>query len=101
MEMLGCTKEYLEIYLRRLLKPGMTAENYGSAWWLDHLKPISAFDLKKRCDRAACFHFSNLQPLSPKENMTKGNKWDPADEWKVAARRRYADTEYRAYRAGK
>lgn len=101
MDLLGCTGEYLVTYICQLLKPGMTAENYGSAWWLDHIKPISAFDLRKSCDRAACFHFSNLQPLTAVENMAKGATWDPADESGVVARHRHAEAKYRAYKARK
>jgi hypothetical protein len=56
------------------MKPGMTMENYGSAWHIDHTIPCRAFDLSRIDEAQRCFHFSNLTPMWATENMRKGGK---------------------------
>jgi hypothetical protein len=59
----------------------MTWDNYGTAkdggkcWHIDHIKPIAAFDITKKDQREACFHFTNLQPLWAEDNLRKGSKY--------------------------
>ncbi len=100
MEWLGCSPEYFVIHLERMFGPTMTMENHGEVWTVDHIKPISAFDLDKPEEKAACFHFSNMQPLLTRENIEKGDKWDPANEWQVTERRTRAEAAYAAFLAG-
>ena len=72
-KLFGCTSQQLRKYLEKLFKPGMTWENYGK-WHVDHIVPISKFNLKNPEERNKCFHYTNLQPLWAKENMMKGDK---------------------------
>ena len=51
----------------------MTWDNMGSYWHFDHVKPCSAFDLSKDEDIFTCFKWSNLRPLSARENCVKHN----------------------------
>lgn len=70
---LGCSISELKAYLEVRFKPGMSWENHGK-WHIDHIKPLSSFDLTNREEfRKAC-HYSNLQPLWSSENMKKGSK---------------------------
>jgi hypothetical protein len=55
-------------------RPGMTWENYGPVWHVDHIKPCAKFDLTDPDQQRACFHFSNLQPLFADENLRKGGR---------------------------
>jgi hypothetical protein len=70
---LGCSIEELKIYLKSKFHPNMTWDNYGK-WHIDHVKPLSKFnlidfeELKKAC------HYTNLQPLWAIDNLKKGNK---------------------------
>jgi hypothetical protein len=42
---------------------------------IDHIKPISKFNLDDVDDFLDCCHYSNLQPLLIKDNLEKHNTW--------------------------
>ncbi|HLD91107.1 MAG TPA: hypothetical protein VI911_08860 [Patescibacteria group bacterium] len=75
MELVGCTIEELKIYLEKQFKEGMTWENRGIVWHIDHIKPISKFDLTNEEEQKKCFHYTNLQPLFAIDNLRKSNKY--------------------------
>lgn len=53
----------------------MSWDNYGyRGWHIDHIKPCASFDLTDPNQREQCFHFSNLQPMWAKDNLSKGAK---------------------------
>lgn len=70
---LGCTISELKFYLEGQFLPGMSWENYGE-WHIDHIIPLSFFDLTDREQFLKACHYSNLQPLWAKENLVKANK---------------------------
>jgi hypothetical protein len=72
MQLLGCSIGNFWIYLESKFQPGMTRENYGTVWHIDHIMPCSIFDLSKPAHQKRCFHFSNMQPLFRQENRKKG-----------------------------
>ena len=80
LDTVGCTMDELRIWLESQFKGGMTWENRGSIWTLDHIKPVTRFDLKQEDQRLQVNHFSNLRPLCKKENIRKGNRYFPALE---------------------
>ena len=53
----------------------MSWENHGT-WHIDHRVPCAKFDLTKKEEQEKCFHYTNLQPLWAKDNLSKGNKYD-------------------------
>jgi len=79
---LGCTIPEFKIYLESLFTEGMTWENYGSFWHLDHLKPISLFNLLDETEFKEAVHFSNIQPLSAEANIQKHNTFSESDQEK-------------------
>lgn len=73
IENLGCSIEDLKQHLESRFQLGMSWDNYGE-WHIDHIKPLSLFDLSKiEQVRLAC-HYTNLQPLWKIDNLKKSNK---------------------------
>jgi hypothetical protein len=70
---IGCTVDELKIHLSGQFTEGMSWENYGE-WHIDHIIPCAAFNLVEEDHQRKCFHYSNLQPLWARDNITKGSK---------------------------
>lgn len=71
---LGCSIQELKLYLEAQFKPGMSWDNWGKrpgCWQIDHIMPLSAFDLTNRQHFILASHYCNLQPLWLEENMRK------------------------------
>lgn len=73
-KLFGCTSKQLRDHIERQFKPGMTWENYGE-WHVDHIIPVSSFDLNNMEQRNKCYNYTNLQPLWAIDNMKKSNKY--------------------------
>lgn len=77
VEFLGCAFEELKVYLEKKFDDKMSWGNYGFyGWHMDHIRPIASFDLTDRKQMKKCFHYTNLQPLWAKDNLSKGDKFD-------------------------
>jgi hypothetical protein len=76
IDSLGCTIPELKTYLEKKFKTGMNWKNLSKTGWnIDHVKPLSLFDLTKQKEYNQACHYTNLQPLWFKENITKGSKF--------------------------
>lgn len=74
--LLGCSVTELRAHLEKQFQPGMTWENYGCGWHVDHIRPCANFEnLADPDQQRKCFHFSNLQPLWALENLKKGDSY--------------------------
>lgn len=72
---LGCTIKELKEYLESMFQEGMNWGNWAvRGWHIDHIKPLSAFDLTNRGELLEACHYTNLQPLWAIDNISKGNK---------------------------
>ena len=76
---LGCSIPELRIRLEREFEPGMSWDNYGKRgpgphWSIDHIVPLSWFNLGDPNQLAVAVHYTNLQPLWEPDNLAKGNK---------------------------
>jgi len=74
-KLLGCNLQEFELYLISKLQEGMTFDNYGE-WEIDHIKPISKFNLNNENELLECCNYKNLQPLWKIENRSKFNKYE-------------------------
>lgn len=70
----GCSLEKLKSYLESKFQPGMTWDNYGE-WHIDHIRPLSSFNLKDPKQVKIANNYKNLQPLWAVDNMKKGAKY--------------------------
>lgn len=71
MRHLPYTVDDLARHLERQFSNGMTWENYGSYWHVDHITPISAFDPSNEEQFSQCWALANLRPLTAAENLAK------------------------------
>jgi len=70
--------DYIEaqFYPHPITGKKMTWKNQGHrGWHLDHIKPVSKFDLTKWEEQLKCFHYSNIQPLWAEDNLKKSDKY--------------------------
>lgn len=73
---LGYTWAALRAHLEAQFHPGMSWDNWGEGWEVDHIRPVSAFryvSLEDPLFREA-WRLDNLRPLWRDENQAKGNR---------------------------
>ena len=81
MNLIGCSAIELKNYLESLFADGMSWDNYGyEGWHCDHIRPCASFDLNDPKQQKECFHYTNLQPLWAKDNLSKGSYYNPQTE---------------------
>ena len=76
-ELLGCTVAEARAHLEAQFLPGMTWDNHGE-WHIDHIRPCASFDFSDPQQQKECSHYTNLQPLWAKDNLSKSDKWEAA-----------------------
>lgn len=78
---LGCSSDEFRTHIIKQFKNGMTLENHGSVWHLDHILPISYakslfVDIEKQKEMVEKLcHYTNYQPLYQSENLSKNKYW--------------------------
>lgn len=77
-EWLGCSIEELKVHIESQFENGMTWDNWCfRGWHLDHVLGLATFDLTDPGQMKKACHFSNLQPLWGRENLSKGARSAP------------------------
>ena len=73
---LGCDFPTVKEHLAKQFRDGMTWENHGRVWHVDHIIPLAS--AKNENEIYRLMHYTNLQPLFVSENLSKGAKlnWD-------------------------
>lgn len=69
-QLLGCTLNEYKAFIEKQFEQGMKWENWGQ-WSIDHIKPISSFDLCDPLQRLKAFHHSNTRPVWSNVNLKK------------------------------
>jgi hypothetical protein len=70
---LGCTIEYFKTYIESNFEKGMSWDNWGrDTWHLDHVKPLSSFNLSNRKEFLIAVNYKNIKPMWFKDNLSKG-----------------------------
>ncbi len=74
--LVGYSLKDLMSHIEKQFINGMTWENYGIYWHLDHITPKVAFNYNAPADIdfKRCWALKNLQPLEAKANLSKGAK---------------------------
>ena len=67
-DLIGCTNEFLKLHLESEVEAGKTLRDYE----IDHIFPLSAYDMKTEQRKA--MHWTNLQLLSKKLNNRKNKR---------------------------
>lgn len=73
IELIGCSPMELVAHLESQFLDGMSWSN-RSEWHIDHIIPVSAFDLTTKEGQRAAFHYTNLRPLWAIDNRRKSAK---------------------------
>lgn len=71
-EYLNCDISVLKNWLEYQFEKDMTWDNFGTVWSIDHIIPLSRFDLNNPKHQTIAFSWTNLQPC--KDNFSKGSK---------------------------
>jgi len=73
IEYLGCSSEdYFKWIINYDINCNLS--NHGSVWHIDHVIPISTFDLNNEEQQLLAFNWRNTMPLSAQLNLSKNNK---------------------------
>ena len=70
-DLLGCDRKFFIDYIESKFEKDMTWENYGTYWHIDHIMPMFTFNLFNENEIRKCCHYTNLRPLTAKENLTR------------------------------
>jgi len=77
LKLLGCTIKGFKEYFESKFTEGMAWSKFlRGEIHIDHITPCASFDLTKPEQQQICFHYTNLQPLWARDNMSKGAKLD-------------------------
>lgn len=73
---LGCDYAFYRVWLEMQFKPGMTWENYGTVWEIDHRVPLFYRNNGEVTEEIIIerLHYRNAWPMLLEENRSKGNR---------------------------
>lgn len=72
---IGCSIQKLKEHIEAQFQDGMSWDNWKhDVWHLDHIKPLSSFDLSDDTQILEACNYTNLRPLWAGDNVKKGAK---------------------------
>ena len=72
-DVLGMSMDVFRQWIQCQFEPGMTWDTYSVEWELNHVLPVSSFDLDDPLQQHVCFGWTNFQPKFIADNRAKGN----------------------------
>jgi len=76
MKLLKYDREELIKRIESTWKEGMSWENYGMhGWHIDHIRPLSSFNIEKEEELLKAWQLNNLQALWATENLSKSSNY--------------------------
>jgi len=79
IEYLGCSCEYFIEYFKKKIDTWNMTQDTEMTWdniHIDHIKPVSSFNLNDEEEFLSCCNYTNLQPLIAVNNLEKSDKWN-------------------------
>jgi len=76
VEYLGCTIEHIKTYLEGRFEIGMSWDNYGTVWHIDHIIPCASWNFTNLFESMCCWNYRNLQPMWALTNKSKGDTYN-------------------------
>jgi len=74
--LIGCSFPTLQKYIGKKFRPGMKWKDHTMyGFHIDHIRPVSSFDLNKKSQQLKAFNYLNTQPLPAAENYKKAGKY--------------------------
>lgn len=81
IKLLGCTWDEYRAWLEPQLHDGMTWENYGTVWHVDHTVPVApAIEQFGEAALPVVFNYRNCKPMLAKKNLRKKCKWPKRED---------------------
>ena len=80
---MGCDADYFIEYFKKKMDIYNETAEIKMNWdniHIDHIKPVSVFNLDDEDELNKCCNYTNFQPLFAKDNLTKNSKWTDEDE---------------------
>lgn len=74
-ELFGCSQSQLRRHISIQFVKGMSWDNYGGVWHIDHIIPVSAYNLRNPDEVKKLCNYSNLRPMWAEDNLSKGPRF--------------------------
>ena len=72
LSLLGIDAIGFRNHIDKYLIEGMTLDNFGKVWGLDHIVPVELFDLSNEDELRLCYNYNNIMPMFNSDNRLKG-----------------------------
>jgi len=78
VDIIGCSYGELKNHIESKFKDGMSWDNYGDVWHIDHIVPLSCATNIEGIELLS--HYSNLQPMFALDNLRKSNNLELSND---------------------
>ena len=72
LDMMGISKYEFIDHINSYCLDGMTLQNFGPVWGIDHIVPVELFDLSNKDELYLCYNYNNIMPMYNSDNRMKG-----------------------------